>query len=144
MNKKLNKLDKIIDKSYMKNGQHLYITTTCDLPSSSVSIYLSNKKGDWLEWLFDIDTMEMYEEGEYQYKPIINSWINNKYKKSRLNEEISWTPLYSNLEGYSHFVLKKFKPITEEDVFKCLDYFLKEVLKSWLIFNKEIIRSNNE
>ena len=135
---KLRKLKRLINKLYWKNGQHLYITTYEDFywkPENrhNLEIALTNKEGNkFYTYLFRIRTLEDFYESDYT---ILKYFGEPRLFTTSLLHEASYTPLYFD----RIFTLKKFTPITEEDIYDCMIYFLRKVLNEFLVSNIKLV-----
>jgi len=139
--KKLKYLRKYLLKQYYKHNQRLYITTTVvwkDNDMHIIDIINTDEKGkEFGEYLFSINTLKSFEGLDLRYKSYMKD---NEFYKYFDADLASITPFYFDRE----FTLKKFSSITEEDVKRCAEYFIKKVLNEFWIWNIEFIKTKNE
>ena len=130
MNKK--KLIKQIEKHYWANGQTLIIDTwemmTNDDNDDSFEVFLANTD-------ISLFTIQNYNALTFN-DSLISSSSYFKEPKHRFIDtwdgvKASCTPLYLDRV----ITLNKFKPITKEDIINATNYFIREVLGLWLIFD---------
>jgi len=126
----LNKLKKIIDKEYYNNSQILYISVAevMNGNDSSLDVVLCNKDGEEIKYLFEITNYNIFYEQEIKHFYFKDSYIGKGYWDGC---RASYMPLYMN----GVFYLKKFETITPEDIVNATNYFLKEILDMYFIWN---------
>lgn len=159
MNKKdALKLKKKLEKTYRKNKHRLYVAPI-ELLSSNATHYgiyswsLSNDN-DYpfvtRDYLFDIANLEYFN---YKEKVTVRTYFSQQGQhafrecKDRENVAIaSNMPLYMEEPmgewKWRRFLLKKFTPITKDDILNCTSYFRNQILDARLLFNLEVCPVN--
>ena len=133
MKKELKKLKKIVDKNYWKKKQFTYVAPHCIFNRQNdwhVDIMLTDEEGkEWGTFLFSIRTLDCLLYDGLDYIGGFKSYLTEQkfINVSNLNEA-AYTPFYMD----QTFTLKKFGNITEEDIYKCTDYFIHKVLDLFL------------
>jgi len=131
MNKELKRLSKFIDQYYWKNDQRLLVDSmeVRDKENDfSLDIVLLNKIGKYEKYLFEIQTLNVFEE---YHLTIYSYFRENVLNRRSLLWMSAHTPLYFN----KVFTLKKFGNVTDDDIINCTKYFCSEVLYLWNIWN---------
>ncbi len=134
--KELKKLKKYLRKYYEENNQILYITSLEEWEGneSCLDIVATDKEGKKLgRWLFEIINLKAFETFEIRYSFCMKDTGFYEYFDV---ERASITPFYFDRT----FTLKKFTPITEEDVERCCKYFIEKVLDDYWIWNIKFVK----
>ena len=134
--KVLRDLKKSLCKLYGKNDQMLYITSWEWKKNKHhfldiIAIDKENEKN--YQYLFEIMTLRAFETFEPRYSFYMKDTGFYEYFDV---ESASITPFYFDRT----FTLKKFTPITEEDVIRCCRYFIEKVLKEDWIWNIKFVK----
>jgi len=134
--KALRDLKKSLCKLYDKNDQMLYITSWEWKKNKRhflgiVAIDKEDEKN--YQYLFEIITLRAFKTFEARYSFYMKDTGFYEYFDV---ESASITPFYFD----RIFTLKKFAPITEEDVIRCCRYFIEKVLKEDWIWNIKFIK----
>jgi len=130
----IKKFEKEISKIYWDAGQRLYVSPTGMFDKKndfSCDITLTDETGkEYGEFLFEIQTLDCFQD--LAYKGASKSYFSDrKMIQTSTLVDVAHTPLYID----RMFTLKKFGCITEKDIYNCTNYFVKEILGSWMIFN---------
>jgi len=138
--RELKKLKKYLHKHYEKNNQILYITSLEEWEGDEcyLDIVATDKEGKKLEkYLFEIINLKAFETFEIRYNFCMKDTGFYEYFDV---ETASIIPFYFNRT----FTLKKFTPITEEDVERCCKYFVEKVLNDYWIWNIKFVKPLSE
>lgn len=124
----MEKLTKKLKKLYNKNDQRLFINTFEELNDTYNEVYATDKNNSKHIWLFDIQTINNFKD----YKVTIKN-KNHHYNVYETFDlcEYSYTPFYLN----RLFTLKEEKTITKDIILSCTNYFIKEILNIFSLFN---------
>jgi hypothetical protein len=137
MKKEFKKLAKQIENEYWKNKQKL-IVETYELMGENecyLSIYLANTN----IYLFDIQNYNGFNKIDYMR---ISFFSPKKIKYTTKWDSVlaACQPLYFD----RIITLKTFKPLSEKDILNATEYFIREILDLWLIFNFEFKKQNGK
>jgi hypothetical protein len=139
MNNKLKSLANQIDKYYFSHGQHLILNTremfTNDEGDCAFDVYLDGSDIFLFEVLNYRGYLDLIEIRPKSY------FLKERYKFKEFIDVsyVSQQPLYMDRV----FTLKKFTPITKEDIVNCAFYFVREIL-GLLIFNIKFVEDGKE
>jgi hypothetical protein len=157
------KLEKYLEEAYWKNNQFVYVAPIEVLSNDAThyEVYSWTPTPDNPEcpyemdkYLFDIVNLENFN---YKEGRTIHTYFSKQdfagYKECRDRELVSMAsnmPLYMEepmADGdwkWRRFLLKKFTPITKDDILTCTRYFFHEVLDSFFLFNIRLAETEKE
>lgn len=157
MNKKSAcKLRNSLEKKYWSNDQYVYVSPIEVLSEDAtryevyswVPVDSSECPYEMDRYLFDIVNLENFNFKEGR---TIHTYFSQQdfagYRQCRDRELVGMAsnmPLYMEepMDGgwkWRRFLLKKFTPITNDDILTCAKYFFREVLGSFLLFNIKLV-----
>lgn len=155
-----NKLNKYLENAYWKNSQFIYVSPLEVISNDShcydVYSWTPTPEKDYPyetdKYLFDIVTLQYFN---FPQGLGVHTYLSKQdfagYRSCRDREEVA---LASNMPFYMdepmddwkwrRFLLKKFTPITNDDILTCSKYFFREVLDSFFLFNIKLIGTLND
>ncbi|HUS50438.1 MAG TPA: hypothetical protein VMZ91_09755 [Candidatus Paceibacterota bacterium] len=122
------KLQKLIEKYYWSHGQHLILDTWEEMQGNKNDTSFDVQLADTDIGLFTVQNYSFFTDWNIYFK---NHFKENHIVKKWDGVKASYVPFYIN----QTFTLKKFEPITKEDILNCTRYFLSEIFGMWQIFN---------
>ena len=132
--KELKELKKYLRYVYEKNNQRLYLTSLVEWNEEKndlLDIFVIDKEDK--RYLFTVMNLTAFNTLEMRYNFYMKDTGFYEYYDSDL---ASITPFYFDRT----FTLKKFTPITKEDIERCAKYFIEKVLREFWIWNIEFIK----
>lgn len=139
MNNKLKSLAKQVDKYYFSHHQHLILNTremfTNDDNDCCFEVYLEDSD----IYLFEVLNYRGYCD-LVAVRPK-SYFLKERYKYKEIVDVsyVSQQPLYMQ----RRFTLKKFTPITKEDIINCAFYFVEKILGETL-FNIKFVEEQKD
>jgi hypothetical protein len=137
--KERKRLIRYIDKRYYKNNQWLYITSIeeWDGENCCVDIFDTDETSKyWGRYLFEVCNLRIFTDiSLLQYRSVLRKYGIPDYVETFDATTASFTPFYFDRT----FTLKKFEPLTKEDIENCAKYFIDKELDRKLLWNIKFI-----